>query len=68
MKAEYTVDDLKGAIRNPFYEKLNKEVTVVIRRSDYATFEEVARTNDETPEAVMRRCLKVAAQGIREHD
>ena len=68
MKTEYTAEDLKNAIKNPFYEKLNIEVTVPIRRSDLATFEEVAKMNEEPVEAVMRRCLKMAAKNMREHD
>jgi len=62
LKAEYTAEDLKGAIKNPFYEKLNMDVTFAIRRTDYAIFEEIAKMNGETPESVMRRCLKMAAK------
>ena len=67
MKAEYTAEDLKGAIRNPFYEKIIKEVMVPVRREDYAVFEEVAKMNGETPESVMKRCLKMAAKELQEH-
>ena len=66
MKAEYTAEDLKNAIRNPFYEKLIKEVVVPVRREDYAVFEEVAKMNGETPESVMKRCLKTSAKHLRE--
>ena len=65
---ELTAEDLKNAIKNPFYEKLIKEVMVPVRREDYATFEEVAKMNDETVESVMKRCLKMAAKSMREHD
>ena len=68
MKTEYTAEDLKGAIRNPFYEKLIKEVVVPVRREDYEVFEEVAKMNGETPESVMKRCLKMAAKEMKEHD
>jgi len=68
MKAEYTAEDLKGAIRNPFYEKLIKEVVVPVRREDYAIFEDVAKSNGETPESVMKRCLKMAAKEMQEHN
>jgi CRP-like cAMP-binding protein len=67
MKAEYTAEDLKGAVRNPFYEKLIKEVVVPVRREDYAVFKEIADMNGETPESVMKRCLKMAAKDMREH-
>ena len=65
---ELTAEDFKNAIKNPFYEKLIKEVVVPVRRTDYATFEEVAKMNGETVESVMKRCLKMAAKEMREHD
>ena len=65
---EYTMDELKKGIRNPFYNKLIKEVTVPVRREDYAVFEEIAIINNETPESVMKRCLKMAAKELKEHD
>jgi hypothetical protein len=68
MKVEYTAEDLKKAIRNPFYEKLNMNVTIAIRRDDYKIFDDVAKTNGETPESVMRRCLKIAAKELQEHE
>ena len=67
MKAEYTAEDLKDAVKNPFYEKIIKEVVVPVRRVDYAVFEEVAKMNGETPESVMKRCLKMAAKELQEH-
>jgi hypothetical protein len=57
MKAEYTAEDFKGAIKNPFYHKLNKEVTVALRNEDYEIFLEIALQNGEKPESIMRRCL-----------
>ena len=65
---EYTIDELKKGIRNPFYHKLVKEVVVPVRREDYAVFEEVANMNGETPESVMKRCLKMAAKEMKEYD
>ena len=65
---EYTIEELKKGIRNPFYNKLIKEVMVPVRREDYAIFEEVASINGETPESVMKRCLKMAAKELKEHD
>jgi hypothetical protein len=43
-------------------------VVVPVRRADYAVFEEVAKMNGETPESVMKRCLKMAAKEMREHE
>ena len=65
---EYSLEELKKGIRNPFYNKLIKEVTVPVRREDYAIFEEVANINGETPESVMKRCLRIAAKEMHEHD
>ncbi|MCL2055686.1 MAG: hypothetical protein FWH02_00520 [Oscillospiraceae bacterium] len=68
MMRELTAEDFKRAKKNPFYEKLIKEVVVPVRREDYAIFEEIAKMNDETPESVMKRCLKMAAKELQEHD
>ena len=65
---ELTAEDFKRAKKNPFYEKLIKEVVVPVRCEDYAIFEEIAKMNNETPESVMKRCLKMAAKELQEHD
>ena len=64
---EYSLEELKKGIRNPFYDKIIKEVVVPVRREDYAVFVEVANINGETPESVMKRCLKIAAKELQEH-
>ena len=63
---ELTAEDFKRAKKNPFYEKIMKEVVIPVRREDYAIFEEVASINGETPESVMKRCLKMAAKELKE--
>ncbi|MCL2108366.1 MAG: hypothetical protein FWH20_03360 [Oscillospiraceae bacterium] len=63
---ELTAEDFKKAIPNPFYDKLIKEVMVPVRREDYAVFEEVAKMNGETPELVMKRCLRTSAKRLKE--
>jgi hypothetical protein len=68
MKSEYTAEDLKGAIRNPFYKKLVKEVVVPVRQEDYAVFEKIAEINGETPEMLMKRCLKICAKEFQEDE
>ena len=62
---EYTIDELKNGVRNPFYGKLVKEVTVPVSRDDYAVFEDIAKMNGESPESVMKRCLKMAAKEMQ---
>jgi hypothetical protein len=70
MKAEFTVEELKRGVKNPFYEKLNREVTVPIRHEDYKVFLDAAKQNGDraTPEDVMRRCLADYAKLLQEHD
>ena len=67
---EFTLEELKKGVKNPFYEKLNKDVMVSVRHEDYAVFQEVAKINGEraTPEDVMRRCLIDYAKILREHE
>ena len=65
---ELTIEDFKRARKNPFYEKLVKEVVVPVSRNDYVVFEEVAKMNGETPESVMKRCLRIAAKEIKAHE
>ena len=64
---EYTLEELRKGIKNPFYSKLIKEVVVPVRHEDYVIFKEVADINGETPESVMKRCLKMAAKELQEH-
>ena len=64
---ELAADDFKKAKRNPFYDKLVKEVSIPISREDYAVFEEIAKMNGEMPEIVMKRCLKAEAKELQEH-
>jgi len=68
MKAEYTVEDFKGAIRNPYYSKLNKEVIVAIRHEIYDIFFEIGKQNGVEPEIIMSRCLTSYAKRLKEHD
>ena len=65
---EYTIEELKKGVKNPFYDKLIKEVVVPVKCEDYAIFEEVAKMNGETPEIVMKRCLSMSAKRMKEHD
>jgi hypothetical protein len=69
MKTTFTLEELKKGIKNPFYEKLNKEVVVAIRHEDYAVFLDTAKQNGgrTTPEDIMRRCLTDYAKILQEH-
>jgi len=67
MKAEYSLEDFKGVMKNPFYHKLNKEVLVPVRNEVYQIFATIAAQNGEEPENVMRRCLTDYAKALSEH-
>jgi len=68
MKPEYSLNDFKGVMKNPFYDKLNKEVVVPLRRDVYQVFVSIAEQNGEEPEKVMRRCLADYAKKLQEHE
>ena len=68
MKAEYTADDFKGAIKNPYYSMLNKEVMVAVRHEIYDVFSEIGKSNGVEPEVIMSRCLASYAKTLEEHD
>jgi len=68
MKVEYSLKDFKGVMRNPFYDKLIKEVVVPLQNEVYQIFVEIAEQNGEEPEIVMRRCLADYAKKLQESD
>jgi len=68
MKAEYSLSDFNGIMKNPFYDKLNKEVVVPLRRDVYQVFASIAEQNGEDPEKIMRRCLADYAKKLQEHE
>lgn len=69
MNQGFTIDELKKSVKNPFYEKLNRKVSVSIRHEDYEVFLDTAKQNGErvTPEDIMRRCLADYAKMLKEH-
>jgi hypothetical protein len=70
MKTEFTIEELKKGVKNPFYEKLNREVVVAVRHEDYEIFYNVAKQNGDriTPEDVMKRCLADYAKTLAMHE
>ena len=68
MKAEYTAEDFKRGIKNPYFKKLNRKVEIPIRHEDYQVFLEVAEQNGVKPEVIMNRCLASYAKRLKEHD
>ena len=69
MNSGFSVDELSKGIKNPFYEKLNKEVLVAIRHEDYEVFMDAAKLNGDRvmAEDIMRRCLADYAKLLKEH-
>lgn len=69
MNNGFTLDELKKSVKNPYYDKLNKEVTVAVRNEDYAVFVDAAKESGErvTPEDIMRRCLADYAKLLKDH-
>jgi len=53
MKAEYSLKDFKGVTKNPFYDKLIKEVLVPVQKDVYQVFADIAEQNGEESEKVM---------------
>ncbi|MCL1858035.1 MAG: hypothetical protein FWF92_02235 [Oscillospiraceae bacterium] len=62
----YTKEQLKKGVRNPFYHKLNKDVTVGVRYEDYELFEKIAEEYDTTPERIMQCALHRYAKLVEE--
>jgi len=70
MKTEFTLDELKKGVKNPYFDKLCRKVEVVVRHEDYEVFLETAKLNGERvrPEDIMKRCLADCAKMLREHE
>lgn len=68
MKSEYTADDFKDAVSNPYFYKLNREVTVPVRHEVYKVFSDIGQQNGVEPEIIMNRCLTSYAKRLMEHD
>ncbi|MCL1863321.1 MAG: hypothetical protein FWF78_07135 [Defluviitaleaceae bacterium] len=68
MKAEYSLKDFRGVMKNPFYDKLITEVVVPVQKEVYQVFVDIASQNGEYPEKLMRRCLADYAKKFQEHE
>jgi hypothetical protein len=66
MKSEYSLKDFRGAMINPFYDKLITEVVVPVQKEVYQIFVDIAEQNGEEPEILMRRCLADYAKKFQE--
>ena len=68
MKIEYTREDFKKGVRNPFYHDFCKDVTIGVRHEDYELFKKIAEAYDVTPEHMMQSYLSRYANLLREED
>ena len=66
----YTTEQLKKGVRNPFYHKLCRDVTISVRHEDFAVYEEVAKGRGDNLEAedIIRSCVADFAKILKEHD
>jgi hypothetical protein len=65
---EFTEEDFAKAIKNPFFHKLNKEVTVAVRNEDYELFEKLSNENGVPIDKLLNRCIIYYAQMLREDE
>ena len=68
MKAEYNTEDFAQAIKNPYFEKINKKAEVTVRHEVYKVFCDVGEKNGVKPEIIMNRCLTDYAQKLIEDE
>jgi predicted outer membrane protein len=66
MKAEYTAEDFTKAVKNPYFDKLNRKVEVAVRHETYDLFKKIASQNNVEPEVIMKRCLEKYAVRLAE--
>jgi len=57
-----------GAVRNPFYAKLNTEVVVPLGNEIYNYYSELAKINGEDIATLLRRCLTCYADELKTHE
>jgi hypothetical protein len=68
MKDEYTAEDFAKAVKNPYFEKLNRKVEVAVHHESYRIFESIGKKSGVSAEFIMKRCLDSYAKKLQEHD
>ena len=66
MKFEYTKEDFKKGVRNPFYHDFCRDVTVGVAHEDYELFEKIAEGYGVTPEIIMKSALHRWVKAVEE--
>jgi len=65
---EFTEADFAKAVKNPYYHKLNTDVTIGVRNQDYDLFKKYADESGVEVETIIRRCLIDYAKMLREDE
>jgi len=63
---QYTIEELKKGVRNPFYHELCKDVTVGISNEDYELYEKIAQEKSVRIELVIKRAIASYAKMLRD--
>ncbi|GHU48707.1 hypothetical protein FACS1894120_7120 [Clostridia bacterium] len=63
---EYTAEELKKGIRNPFFHALNKEVTVAVDNEVYDIYAEASAESGFPVEVIMGRCIETFSKTLQE--
>ena len=66
MKDEYTEEDFKRAVPNPYYKPLCTEITVGIPNEAYDVFKGIADKNSEDVKDVLKRSLVSFSKVLQE--
>ena len=65
---QYTVEELKKGVKNPFYHELCKNITVGVSNEDYALYEKIAKEKSVRVELVIKRAIASYAKMLREDE
>jgi hypothetical protein len=68
MKDNYTIDDFKKGVRNPFFHKINRKTEIFVRHETYKIYEDIGKSHNVEAEIIMNRCLESYAQKLLEHE
>ena len=63
---QYTIEELKKGVKNPFYHELCKDITVGISNEDYELYEKIAQEKRVRIELVIKRAIASYAKMLRE--
>ena len=63
---QYTIEELKKGVLNPFYHELCKDITVGISNEDYELYDKIAQDKGVRIELVIKRAIASYARMLRE--